>query len=78
MNYLKIISEKLQNKQNIFLTGGAGVGKTTITKNIIELYEEDAKRVRDSLKNSFPNFRVEIFDLDNVGFRIEKGLKSSI
>jgi len=45
MNYLKIISEKLKNKQNIFLTGGAGVGKTTITKNIIELYEEDAKKV---------------------------------
>ena len=45
MNYLKIISEKLQNKQNIFLTGGAGVGKTTITKNIIEFYEDDAKKV---------------------------------
>jgi len=45
MNYLKIISNKLKNKQNIFLTGGAGVGKTTITKDIIELYEQDAKKV---------------------------------
>ena len=45
MNYLKTISEKLQNKQNIFLTGGAGVGKTTITKSIIELYEQDSKKV---------------------------------
>ena len=45
MNYLKSISKKLQNKQNIFLTGGAGVGKTTITKSIIELYEQDAKKV---------------------------------
>jgi ATP-dependent exoDNAse (exonuclease V) alpha subunit len=45
MDYLNIISNKLKNKQNIFLTGGAGVGKTTITKNIIELYEQDAKKV---------------------------------
>jgi ATP-dependent exoDNAse (exonuclease V) alpha subunit len=45
MNYLKTITSKLQNKQNIFLTGGAGVGKTTITRDIIKLYEEDAKKV---------------------------------
>ena len=45
MNYLEIIIDKLKDKQNIFLTGGAGVGKTTITKNIIKAYEEDAKKV---------------------------------
>lgn len=45
MNYLKIITEKLQNKQNIFLTGGAGVGKTTITKDVIQYFEDEAKKV---------------------------------
>ncbi|MCW8895753.1 MAG: AAA family ATPase [Sulfurimonas sp.] len=45
MNYLNVILEKLRDKQNIFLTGGAGVGKTTITKDIIRSYEEEAKKV---------------------------------
>ena len=45
MNYVKIILEKLQSRQNIFLTGGAGVGKTTTTRAIIEAFEQDAKKV---------------------------------
>jgi len=45
MNYLSVTLEKLLAKQNVFLTGGAGVGKTTITREIIAAYEEDAKRV---------------------------------
>ena len=45
MDYLNVTFDKLISKQNIFLTGGAGVGKTTITRKIIELYEEDAKKV---------------------------------
>jgi ATP-dependent exoDNAse (exonuclease V) alpha subunit len=45
MNYLKNIIEKLKEKQNIFLTGGAGVGKTTITKNVIQHYEDEVKKV---------------------------------
>lgn len=44
MNYLKNIIEKLQ-RGNLFLTGGAGVGKTTITKSIISHYETEAKKV---------------------------------
>jgi len=36
---------KLQTKENIFLTGGAGVGKTTITREIIKEYESEAKKV---------------------------------
>ena len=44
MNYLKNIIEKLQ-RGNLFLTGGAGVGKTTITKSIISHYEAEAKKV---------------------------------
>jgi len=39
------ILNKLKNKQNIFLTGGAGVGKTTMTCKIIEEYMSDAKKV---------------------------------
>ncbi|DAB27690.1 MAG: ATPase [Sulfurimonas sp. RIFOXYD12_FULL_33_39] len=45
MDNLKNIIEKLKIKRNVFLTGGAGVGKTTITKNIIKHYEEEAKKV---------------------------------
>jgi len=45
MNYIKSTIERLKQKQNVFLTGGAGVGKTTITKEVIKAYEEDAKKV---------------------------------
>jgi ATP-dependent exoDNAse (exonuclease V) alpha subunit len=45
MNYLKSILAKLQQKQNVFLTGGAGVGKTTMTRSIIAAYEAEAKKV---------------------------------
>lgn len=42
---LHTVIEKLHAKQNVFLTGGAGVGKTTITKQIIETYESEGKKV---------------------------------
>ncbi|MDD5371816.1 MAG: AAA family ATPase [Sulfurimonas sp.] len=45
MDYLKDIIEKLKDKKNVFLTGGAGVGKTTITRNVIKYYEDEAKKV---------------------------------
>ncbi|WP_294963009.1 AAA family ATPase [Sulfurimonas sp.] len=45
MNYLQEITQKLLSKQNIFLTGGAGVGKTTITREVIEHFEAEAKKV---------------------------------
>ncbi|MFK5938425.1 MAG: DEAD/DEAH box helicase [Sulfurimonas sp.] len=45
MNYLDVTIDKLKNRQNIFLTGGAGVGKTTITREIIKYYEGEAKKV---------------------------------
>jgi len=45
MNYLNVTLEKLKAGENVFLTGGAGVGKTTITREIIKAYEEDAKKV---------------------------------
>jgi len=45
MNHLKSIIEKLNNKKNVFLTGGAGVGKTTITRHIIKHFEDEAKKV---------------------------------
>ncbi len=35
----------LQKGTNIFLTGGAGVGKTTLTTQVIEYYEAEAKKV---------------------------------
>ena len=39
------IVEKLQNNRNIFLTGGAGVGKTTTTRAVIEAFEAEGKKV---------------------------------
>jgi ATP-dependent DNA helicase PIF1 len=45
MNFLNITTLKLQNKHNVFLTGGAGVGKTTITREVIEHFENEAKKV---------------------------------
>jgi ATP-dependent exoDNAse (exonuclease V) alpha subunit len=45
MNYTGVTLKKLFNRQNIFLTGGAGVGKTTMTRSIIEAYEREAKKV---------------------------------
>lgn len=45
MDYLSIATEHLKSGQNLFLTGGAGVGKTTITREIIKTYEEEAKQV---------------------------------
>ncbi|MDQ7042372.1 MAG: AAA family ATPase [Sulfurimonas sp.] len=45
MNYLDVTIDMLQNKKNVFLTGGAGVGKTTITRQIIEHFESEAKKV---------------------------------
>lgn len=45
MNYIQQIIKKLNNGENVFLTGGAGVGKTTTTKAIIDEYEAEAKKV---------------------------------
>ena len=45
MNYLSAVIKKLDKNQNVFLTGGAGVGKTTITREVIEAYENEAKKV---------------------------------
>lgn len=45
MNYMSAIVDKLHKKQNVFLTGGAGVGKTTMTKEIITHFENEAKKV---------------------------------
>jgi len=45
MNNLQEIIDKLQTDNNVFLTGGAGVGKTTLTKKIIQIFEDDAKKV---------------------------------
>ena len=45
MNYLSDILKNLESGKNVFLTGGAGVGKTTVTREVIVAYEENAKKV---------------------------------
>jgi len=45
MNYMSVVFKKLQSGKSIFLTGGAGVGKTTITREVIIAYEAEAKKV---------------------------------
>jgi len=45
MNHLDNIINKLKNRENIFLTGGAGVGKTTITQKVIEYFKSESKKV---------------------------------
>ena len=45
MNYLNVTIKKLSQGKNLFLTGGAGVGKTTITREVIEHFENEAKKV---------------------------------
>jgi len=45
MNHLKSIIKLLQTNKNVFLTGGAGVGKTTITRQIIKHFEDESKKV---------------------------------
>ncbi|RUM64298.1 MAG: ATPase [Sulfurimonas sp.] len=45
MNWLSTTINKLKSNKNVFLTGGAGVGKTTITREIIEHFENEAKKV---------------------------------
>jgi len=45
MNYLDMTRKKLFMGKNIFLTGGAGVGKTTMTREIIRCFEDEAKKV---------------------------------
>lgn len=45
MNILNTILTDLKNNKNIFLTGGAGVGKTTLTRQIIESYTQESKKV---------------------------------
>ena len=42
---LSEITEKLQSKKNIFITGGAGVGKSTLTRRIIAAFESEGKKV---------------------------------
>lgn len=45
MEMLPTLLEKLQNHKNIFLTGGAGTGKTTLTRQVIAAYGAEGKKV---------------------------------
>lgn len=40
-----VVLQKLESGNNVFLTGGAGVGKTTITLDVIKHFEAEAKKV---------------------------------
>jgi len=36
------------------------------------VYEKDAKKLKNLLQKAFPNFRVEEYIFDNIGFKVEK------
>ncbi len=36
------------------------------------VHEQDAEKLKNILGKSFPNFRVEVYDFDNIGFKVEK------
>jgi len=42
---LSSILDTLKSKQNVFLTGGAGTGKTTMTRQIVAAYGAEGKKV---------------------------------
>lgn len=42
---LQNLLETLRNRQHIFLTGGAGTGKTTLTRQVIAAYGTEGKKV---------------------------------
>ena len=42
---LKTLISLLDAKQNVFLTGGAGTGKTTLTREVIEHFTSEGKKV---------------------------------
>jgi len=35
-------------------------------------YEKNAQNLKEKLKKSFPNFNAEVFNFDNIGFKVEK------
>ena len=45
MDTTQTLMKYCQNKKNVFITGGAGVGKTTLTRKLIQHYEHEAKKV---------------------------------
>jgi len=45
MDLQSVTIRKLSAGNNVFLTGGAGVGKTTITREVIKHFEDEAKKV---------------------------------
>jgi len=45
MTDLKMLISLLDAKQNVFLTGGAGTGKTTLTRKVIEHFSGEGKKV---------------------------------
>jgi len=75
MNYLEVITEKLHNKHNIFLTGGAGVGKTTITREVIKYFEDEAKKVA---KLASTGMAATLIDGQTLHSFLDLGIASSI
>ena len=75
MNNLNEIVVKLKAKQNIFLTGGAGVGKTTITKEVIEHFESDAKKIA---KLASTGMAATLIDGQTLHSFLDLGIASSV
>jgi len=75
MDYLKKIITLLEQKQNVFLTGGAGVGKTTITKQVIQHYEEHHKKIA---KLASTGMAATLFEGQTLHSFFELGIASNL
>lgn len=58
--------QKISLKNNALMSTLSGSGSSFFTLS----YKDDARKIQKQIKNKFSNFRVEIFDFDDEGFKI--------
>jgi len=75
MNNLKNIINLLESKKNVFLTGGAGVGKTTLTIQIIEHFKSEAKKIA---KLASTGMAATLFGGQTLHSFLDLGISSSL
>ena len=75
MNNLKNTINLLESGNNVFLTGGAGVGKTTLTIQVIEHFKNEAKKVA---KLASTGMAATLFGGQTLHSFLDLGISSSL